>query len=62
MEEKVVLKEVWIEHEGERRRIDRLEKILEEVFQTILDSVLTGENNAEEKLKKITQTMDEYKQ
>jgi hypothetical protein len=42
MEEKVVLKEAWIEHEGERRRIDRLEKILEEVFQTILDSVLTG--------------------
>ena len=59
MEEKVVLKEAWIEHEGERRRIDRLEKILEEVFQTILNSALAGEINTKEKLKKIAHTMEE---
>jgi hypothetical protein len=41
---------------------DNLEKRLEEVFQTISDSALAGEINAEEKLKKIAQMMEEYKQ
>jgi hypothetical protein len=41
---------------------DRLEEILEEVFQTIPESALAGEINAEEKLQKIVQAMDGYKQ
>jgi hypothetical protein len=57
-----VLTEVRLEQEEEKQCAERLEKRLEEVFQTILDSALAGEINAEEKLKKIVQTMEEYKQ
>jgi hypothetical protein len=39
-----------------------LEQRLEEVFQTIPDSALAGELNAEEKIKRIAQTMEGYKQ
>jgi hypothetical protein len=42
-----------VEREEEKHRVDSLERRLEEVFQTILDSALVGEINTEEKLKKI---------
>jgi hypothetical protein len=38
-----------------------LEQRLEELFQTISDNKLAGEINAEEKLNKIAQRMEEYK-
>jgi hypothetical protein len=38
-----------------------LEKRLEEVFQTIMESALAREINAKEKLQKIAQMMDGYK-
>jgi hypothetical protein len=38
-----------------------LEKILEEVFQTIMDGALVGELSAEEKLKRIAHNMEGYK-
>jgi hypothetical protein len=41
---------------------DKLEQRLEEVFQMIPDSALAGELNAEEKIKRIVQMMDGYKQ
>jgi hypothetical protein len=57
-----VLKEVQIEHEEEKQCTDKLEQRLEEVFQTIPDNALAGELNTEEKIKRIAQMMEGYKQ
>jgi hypothetical protein len=46
----IFITEVQIEHEEEKWCAERLEKILEEVFQTILESAVVGEINTKEKL------------
>jgi hypothetical protein len=53
-----VIKETQIEHEEEKCHADRLEQRLEEILRTIPYSALAREINAEEKLKKITPTME----
>jgi hypothetical protein len=45
----IFLKEVQIKWEENKQHIDKLEQRLEEVFQTIPDSALTGELNAKER-------------
>jgi hypothetical protein len=42
-----ILKETQIEHEEEKWHKNRLDKRLEEVFQTISDNTLIGEVNTE---------------
>jgi hypothetical protein len=58
----IALKEVQIECEEEKKHVDKLDQILEEVFQMIPDNTLAGELNVEEKIKRIAQAMDSYKQ
>jgi hypothetical protein len=57
-----VLTELRLEKEKEKKRVERLEQRIEELFQAIPDNTLTGKINTEEKIKNITQTMEEYKQ
>jgi hypothetical protein len=49
----IALKEVQIECKEEKKRADKLEQRLEEVFQMIPDSALGGEISAEENIKRI---------
>jgi hypothetical protein len=58
----IALKEVQLERDEEKQCTEKLEQRLEEVFQTIPDNALAEELSTEEKIQKIAQAMEGYRQ
>jgi len=50
------------ERKIEQQKLDEMEKHINVVFQAILDSTESEEESSEEKIRKITQTMEKYKE
>jgi oligoendopeptidase F len=58
----ISLNQVQLERDEEKQRMEKIEQRLEEVFKTIPDNAQAEELSTEEKIQKIVQAMESYRQ